>query len=119
MKKIHSTFWVFALLTAILASLLTSSKTAYFFGFFISLTNALLAWFFYRWHRGKVPLYSGQSLATVISTTITRFVVVGSLLVYSFKWLGLTPEPLLLGFVLGQLLFLLNQFFMVTTNYGK
>ncbi len=112
-------FWILALSAVIFGCLLVSEKTAFIYGVFIGLVNLGLSLLFCVVYEKRVPSHSGESLGLVIKTIIIRLAVISSLLVYGFKWVELVPEPLLLGFVLGQLLFLFNHFFRVTTNNVK
>lgn len=119
MTKYRILLWTLGLTAITWVSLLTDDKTAYFLGFSVSLINALLAVFFRWWYGRKIPRYSGQTLAIVVQTVVIRFVTVGALLIYSFKWLELTPKSIILGFVIGQIFFLINQLITVVKNDGK
>jgi ATP synthase protein I len=49
---------------------------------------------------GKSP---GQELAGLVRSSLERFLMVALLIAAGLGWLKLMPAPLLLGFVLGQL----------------
>ncbi len=112
-------FKVLAFFVVFLGFLFTDEKIAFLYGILISATNLGLSLFFKEYYKKRVPKYSGESLALVVKTVITRLAVISGLLVYGFKWLSLNSEVLLIGFVLGQTLFLFNHFFRVTKNDVK
>lgn len=119
MNKPKKKFILTFLILVVVISLLTSSTRAFVWGVIVSGINMGLYWGFYAIYCRRIPRYSGHSLTLVISTTLTRFVVVGCLLVLGFHRIGFDPKPLLLGFVLGQLFFLLHQLTTVATNNVK
>lgn len=111
--------WSLGFVIALLGYLLVDEKNAYLYGCFTGLVNIAVALGVYYLKRKQVPRYPAQALVIVISTTLMRFLIVGSLLVYGFTRIGLTPEPLLIGFVLGQIFFLIHQLVTVKIGYGK
>lgn len=70
-------------------------------------------------HLGRVPNYPAQALVVVISTTIARFSIVGAALVWVLTQTALSATTVLLGFVVGQVFFLINQLITVAKNDGK
>lgn len=119
MNKILIIFWVIALSVAIFGYLLIDEKQDYLYGLFVSLINTGIALGVYYLKRKQIPRYPAQALVIVISTTLMRFMIIGGLLIYGFTRFGGIPEPLLLGFVIGQIFFLINQLITVVTSDGK
>ncbi|MFN3398361.1 MAG: ATP synthase subunit I [Sulfurimicrobium sp.] len=79
------------------------AATAAWFGGFVAVANTLiLAWHMRGAARvaGKSP---GQELAGLVRSSMERFFMVALLVATGLGWLKLMPAPLLLGFVLGQL----------------
>ncbi|PIE45036.1 MAG: hypothetical protein CSA45_04535 [Gammaproteobacteria bacterium] len=107
------------LVVALAVGALSGRYVAFFFGVAVSLFNFGLHFGVYLIQRKQVPRYPAQALVAVVSTTVFRFVVCGCLLVLGFHRLGLAPNPLLLGFILGQLFFLFYQLTTVATNDVK
>jgi len=66
------------------------------------LSSGLLVW---RWHRGLRDYHcdGGRHLRSFYRSALERFVVVGILLAAGFAMLNLAPLPLLSGFIVGQL----------------
>lgn len=76
---------------------------ALMFGGGVALLNsAMLAW---RWYRGLRDYHCDgeRHLRSFYRSGMERFFVVGSLLAAGFAGLGLAPLPLLTGFIVGQL----------------
>lgn len=117
MKK-HQLLAYIVLLVTVLSYLVINREIAFTYGLLASLVNIGIAIGVYQHQSKQVPSYPNQALVIVISTTLIRFLVTGALLVYGFKWLGFTPKPLLLGFVLGQIFFLIHHL-LVAKNNGK
>ncbi|MDD5402960.1 MAG: ATP synthase subunit I [Sulfuricella sp.] len=79
------------------------AATAAWFGGLVAVANTLmLAWRMRGAMRyaGKSP---GQELARLVRSSMERFFMVALLVAAGLGWLKLMPAPLLLGFVLGQL----------------
>lgn len=91
---------------------------AFGYGVLVSALNTVLYFFYYQHYRHKVATYPNQALVVVVVMMVMRFALVGGLLLAGFEYLALAAKPLLLGFVLGQLFFLINQL-MVVKSYGK
>ena len=80
---------------------------AAWFGSLVALTNTLLlAWRM----RAAAPTGSspGQELARLVRSSLERFFMVVLLIAAGLGWLKLMPAPLLLGFVLGQLVLVVS-----------
>ncbi len=86
------------------------------YGLLISLVNVVLYYGFYAYHSGRVSRYPAQALVVVISSTLVRFLLIGGLLVLVLQNLDVVAKPLFLGFVLGQLFFLIHHLLVVTNN---
>lgn len=54
---------------------------AFFYGVVASMVNVVIYYGVYWRHRRRIPHYLGQALVVVVSTTITRFFIVGIMLV--------------------------------------
>lgn len=70
-------------------------------------------------HLRRVPDYPAQALVVVISTMIVRFFIIGAALAWVLTQTALSATTVLLGFVVGQVFFLINQLIMVAKNNGK
>lgn len=97
---------------------LTQDKKAFLYGIFVSLANLGVYYYFYFRHKNKIPEYQGQALVVVVISIVTRFILIGGLLVWGLTQFS-ESESLLLGFVLGQLFFLFNQLLTVAITDGK
>ena len=92
------------MIVAAIAGLSVLLAVAY--GLMVAWVNASLLW--WRWHRGeKVYHCDGQRhLKSFYRSMMERFFVVGILLAAGFGILKLAPLALLLGFVVGQLIWM-------------
>lgn len=99
--------------------LILPNYTAYLYGLAISVVNIGLYYGFYARYRRRIAVYPAQALVVVIVSTVTRFLLVGMLLVAVFRWLPADAKTVMLGFVVGQVYFLLNHLTMVATNNVK
>ncbi len=86
------------------------------YGLLISLFNAGIYYGFYFYHRRLVSRYPMQALVIVVCSTIVRFLIIGGLLVLCFHNPNLTAKTLVLGFVLGQLFFLIHHLMVASNN---
>lgn len=80
-----------------------TAAVACLFGGGVALLNSgLLVW---RWHRGLVDYHCdcARHLRSFHRSAMERFFVVGVLLAAGFAMLKLAPLPLLTGFIVGQL----------------
>lgn len=96
-------------------ALLTNWKTLSY-GMLISLFNVSLYYGFYIYHKKSVSRYPAQALVVVISSMIIRFLLVGSLLILAFQNDVSTAKPLIVGFILGQVFFLIYHLTVVTND---
>jgi ATP synthase protein I len=81
---------------------------AAWFGGLVAVTNtSLLAWRMRAGAQlaGRSP---GQELARLVRSSLERFLMVTLLIAAGLGWLKLMPAPLLLGFVLGQLVLVVS-----------
>lgn len=81
---------------------------ATWFGGMVAVTNTgLLAW---RMRAGaqQAGRSPGQELARLVRSSLERFFMVALLIAAGLGWLKLMPAPLLLGFVLGQLVLVVS-----------
>lgn len=85
-------------------------------GGLISLVNAGVYYGFYFYHKHRVSQYPAQALVVVINSTVVRFLLIGGLLILAYKETSLAANSLLLGFILGQLFFLIHHFLVKTNN---
>lgn len=118
MNTLQRLTWLALFIGTLSGSLLTD-MSGFLYGVAVSMTGLGIYYGFYRCHRRRVSAYPGQALVVVISSTVVRFVLLGLLLVYGWVYLHLQPESLILGFVLGQFFYLINQFITVKTSHGK
>lgn len=118
MHRLPWIIWLVFFISAVFFSFLTNVY-GFVYGAVVSLVNVSLYYGFYWRHRRRVPAYSGQALTVVISSTVTRFFFVGLLLVLGWEKLNLEPKSLILGFVLGQIFYLVNQLITVRIHHGK
>jgi ATP synthase protein I len=80
-----------------------TAAVPFYFGVGVALLNSgLLIW---RWHRGLVDYHCDgeRHLRSFHRSTMERFFVVGMLLAAGLAGLDLAPLPLLTGFIVGQL----------------
>ncbi|PIE44806.1 MAG: hypothetical protein CSA44_03065 [Gammaproteobacteria bacterium] len=89
------------------------------FGIIVSLLNIILYYGVYGWHKHRISAYPAQALVAVVFSTAMRFMLVGTLLIWAFKLSSLSVEPVILGFVISQLIFLFNHLTLVKTNNVK
>lgn len=85
-------------------------------GLLISVLNAIIYYGFYFYHKRLISRYPMQALVVVASSTVVRFLVIGGLLVLCFHNPNLTAKTLVLGFVLGQLFFLIHHLMVASNN---
>lgn len=111
--------WVVFFILLVVVSLSLKSANALLMGVGISFINAGIYWAMHFRHIVRVPDYPAQALMVVVSTTVVRFILVGALLIWALTKTTLTPTSVLLGFVLGQIFFLVNQLIVVAKNNGK
>lgn len=112
-------FSVFLLLAVSLFCQTRRDVEIFGFGVAVSMVNAVFYYSVYFRHRHRIPTYPAQAMVVVVVSTLTRFLLVSALLVWGYKLFSSDSELLLLGFVLGQLVFLFNHLTVVTTNNGK
>ncbi len=98
--------------------MVVGNEILFFYGFFVSLLNIIIQNSFYFYHEKQVSKYPSQALIIVVTSTIMRVLIVGSLLLLGFKYLLIDTSNILLGFILGQVIFLIHQL-LVTKNNGK
>lgn len=80
-----------------------TTAVAFFFGGGVALLNSgLLVW---RWRRGLADYHcdGARHLRSFHRSSMERFFVVGIMLATGFALLDLAPLPLLTGFIVGQL----------------
>lgn len=84
-----------------------AAKAAWFGGFVAVANTLMLAWRMHVAARqgGKSP---GQELAKLVRSSLERFLMVALLIAAGLGWLKLMPAPLLLGFVLGQMVLVVS-----------
>lgn len=109
---------VFFIILITFMGILLDSWNSLIYGAALSLLNVGIQKSTFWYHKRRVSRYPAQALVVVISNTITRFFIVGSLLIWGFSSLNLDAKNLLLGFVSGQLFFLIHQL-LVAKNNGK
>lgn len=89
---------------------------AFFCGFLLSVIN----WFFYyafcKKQRKKIAKYPAQALVQLISMTITRFLLVGGLIIFALDCFQGVADFFILGFVFGQCFFLIRHLKVVKNN---
>lgn len=119
MTVLHGVSFSLLGIIALLGFALVESKQAFAYGILVSFVNAVLYYGFYWRHRRRIATYPEQALVVVVSSTVTRFALVGCSLILGWVNLQLQPESLILGFVLGQIFYLLNQLITVKTSHGK
>ncbi len=85
-------------------------------GMLVSLLNASAYYGFYFYHKRLISRYPMQALVVVASSTVVRFLFIGGLLVLCFHNPNLTAKTLVLGFVLGQLYFLIHHLMVASSN---
>ncbi|MGY0398361.1 MAG: ATP synthase subunit I [Ostreibacterium sp.] len=119
MIKKSITLWIIFIMLFTVLAISLSNHLAFFYGTVISLCNIALYYAFFVQHKGRVARYPEQALVIVVTTTSIRFLLVGSLLIVAFTTMKLEAQSILLGFVLGQLFFLIHQLVMVVEKDGK
>jgi len=84
-----------------------AAKAAWFGGLVAVANTLMLAWRIRAaaQRAGKSP---GQELAGFVRSSVERFLMVALLIAAGLGWLKLMPVPLLLGFVLGQLVLVVS-----------
>lgn len=84
-----------------------AAKAAWFGGLVAVANTLMLAWRIRAaaQRAGKSP---GQELAGFVRSSVERFLMVALLIAAGLGWLKLMPAPLLLGFVLGQLVLVVS-----------
>ncbi len=107
---------VLAVLIAFL-SFFFSDKLALVYGVFVGLLNLLVAYVFIYWYGRGVFKQVGQSITAVVKSSLVRAVAVCVLLMLGFK-LGFDASAMIIGFVLGQFFYFLNQLIRIV-EYGK
>lgn len=100
---------VLALIVAILAMLSAGGAAglaAFYGGVAAMINTALLYW---RWHQGAKVFHcdAGRHLRTFYRSSLERLFVVGACLAIGFRVLELPPKPLLTGFVIGLMAWIL------------
>lgn len=113
--KLHGLNILFNVIVFFIALYFVPARMAFCYGVMVALVNLLLLYVFYYWYRRRVARYLGQGLVVMTQTVVVRFFVVGCLLVVGFYQLAFSPFSLVLGFVLGQVFYLLNQLVRVLT----
>ena len=117
MRKNTKGFIVFIFLILALGFLIDNG-VSFFYGAVVSWANIALHYGVFNVQKKRLSRYQSQALVVMVSSTVTRFFIMGSLLALGFRNSYLEAVPLLLGFVLGQLFFLIHQLLVVTDN-GK
>ncbi len=97
---------------------MAESWVSFSYGVFVSLVNIVIQAVIYFGHKRKVSRYPSQALVVVVINTVTRLLAVVGLLLLGFRHFLLSAEYILLGFVLGQVFFLIHQLW-VTQDNGK
>ncbi|MEN6584803.1 MAG: ATP synthase subunit I [Sulfuricella sp.] len=84
-----------------------AAKAAWFGGLVAVANTLMLAW---RMRVGAQPSGKspGQELAGIVLSSLERFFMVALLIAAGLGWLKLMPAPLLLGFVLGQIVLMVS-----------
>ncbi len=91
-------------------------QKSFAYGLLISLLNAIIYYAVYWYNKRLISRYPMQALVVVISSTVVRFLFIGGWLVFCFQNPNVTAENLILGFVLGQLFFLIHHLMVVSSN---
>ena len=78
------------------------------FGGMVAVSNTLLLAWRMRAGAQLAGRSPGQELARLVRSSLERFFMVALLIAAGLGWLKLMPAPLLLGFVLGQLVLVVS-----------
>ncbi len=92
------------------------NQVSFGFGLLISLCNTGIYYGLCFYHKRLISRYPMQALVVVASSTVVRFLLIGGLLVLCFQQANLTAKALVLGFVLGQLFFLIHHLMVASSN---
>ncbi|MPV86606.1 ATP synthase subunit I [Ostreibacterium oceani] len=95
------------------------SQFSYYAGLSVSGMNAGLFFLFYFRVKQKISTYPSQAVVKVFSSTITRFAAVVALLALIFQLENVVAAWLMVGFMLGQCCFLLNQLNLLSVKHGE
>ncbi len=109
-------FFEVLLILFVVAVMFFINQVSFGFGLLISLCNTGIYYGFYFYHKRLISRYPMQALVVVASSTVVRFLLIGGLLVLCFHNSNLTAKTLVLGFVLGQLFFLIHHLMVAASN---
>ena len=90
---------------------------AAFFGGAVAVANALFLIWCMRAGAQRPVQEARQELAWLVRFSMERFLMVALLIVAGLGWLKLMPGPLLIGFVLGQLILVFSTIFSGIEKY--
>lgn len=97
----------------------TIDQVALFYGTAVGLVNLSMSYGLYWWHRQRIAKYQAQALVLVVRSMVFRWFAVCGLLVFGLRQMDDAPTVVLVGFVIGQLFYLINQLIRVATQHGK
>lgn len=97
-------------LAAVLTNLYVgeSAAKATWFGGLTAVVNTLMLAWRMRTSAGRAEKSPGQELAGLVRSSMERFFMVALLVAAGLGWLKLLPAPLLLSFVLGQVVMVVS-----------